>query len=330
METINQFRSKNLLVTGGAGFIGSNFIKYLFEKYQDLKIFNLDLLTYAGSEENTVSFINKKNYKFIHGDICNYNLVDEIFKKYSIDGVINFAAESHVDNSIKFPDIFINTNVNGTFNLLKCCFNNWMISPGLFKKGFEKARFHQVSTDEVYGSITNGSFDEKSTYNPNSPYSASKASADLLVRSFTKTYSLDSTISVCSNNYGPNQNQEKLLPKLLSFLKSGKRFPLYGKGENIRDWIHVDDHCNAIDLIFNFSEIGEKFNIASGQEYSNIQIINYLNSIAKLKLNFDYVVDRFGHDFRYSVKTDKIKNQLNWKPKSNILDYLKNQILQLQ
>ena len=230
METINEFRSKNLLVTGGSGFIGSNFIKYLFEKYRDLKIFNLDKLSYAGSEENTVSFIGKKNYKFIHGDICNYKLVDEIFKKYSIDGVINFAAESHVDNSIKSPDIFVKTNINGTFNLLKCSYLNWMLSPGVFKKEFENARFHQVSTDEVYGSINEGSFTESSPYNPNSPYSSSKASADMIVRSFHITYGLNTTISISSNNFGDNQNKEKLIPKIFDCYNNGKTFPLYGNG----------------------------------------------------------------------------------------------------
>ena len=323
MNIKKQFRSKNLLVSGGAGFIGSNFIKYILDKYENVKIFNVDLLTYAGNLENTNGFKSNDNYKFFHGDICNYNFIDNIFKTYKIDGVINFAAESHVDNSIKHPDIFIKTNVNGTFNLLKCSYEHWMVSPGVLKDGFEHARFHQISTDEIYGTISAGSFDEKSQFNPNSPYSASKASADMLVRSYNQTFSLNVTTSICSNNYGPNQNDEKLIPKLIKYISNGKKFPLYGSGNNIRDWIHVKDHCEAINLIFNMSESGHKYNVASGEEYSNIEIINYLNLISENKLNFEKVPDRFGHDLRYSLDTNKIKKQFNWSPKNKLFEYFK-------
>ena len=210
-----KFRSKNLLVTGGAGFIGSNFINYFFKKYNSTNIINLDLLTYAGNLDNLNNISNNPSYTFIHGDICDKKLVDDIFLKYKIDGVINFAAETHVDNSIKKPDIFIKTNINGVFNILQIAYKYWMNKPFKIDTGFELARFHQISTDEVYGSIESGSFTENSRYSPNSPYSASKASADMLVRSFNKTYGLNTTISICSNNFGPNQNAEKFIPKII-------------------------------------------------------------------------------------------------------------------
>ena len=266
-----KFSSKNLLVTGGAGFIGSNFICYLLDKYSDINIINLDLLTYAGNLKNLKTIQDNKRYKFIQGDICDEKLLENIFSEFNIDGVINFAAESHVDNSIIKPEIFIKTNVNGVFNLLNCAYNYWIDKPFKVKKGFELARFHQISTDEVYGTIDKGSFTEENKYAPNSPYSASKASADLIVRSFNKTYGLNTTISVSSNNFGMNQNKEKFIPKIINRLKNNESIPVYGNGENIRDWIFVNDHCIAIDLIFNNSDSGSTYNVGGNNELSNMQ-----------------------------------------------------------
>ena len=326
-----KFRSKNLLITGGSGFIGSNFINYFLKKYHETNVINLDLLTYAGNPINTNDFENNPRYKFVYGDIRDIKLIENIFKKYSIDGVINFAAETHVDNSIKNPEVFIQTNVNGTFNLLNAAYKTWCQSPFSVRKQYKMARFHQISTDEVYGSIERGSFKESSKYMPNSPYSASKASGDLLVRSFNKTFGLNTTISICSNNYGLNQHQEKLIPKIINCILENKGIPLYGDGNNQRDWINVNDHCSAIDLIFNNARTASTYNIGSKQEYSNIDMINLIFQIMKkinpkLKLNIKYVKDRYGHDFRYSVDTNKIKNDLGWTPfvslKSGLEDYI--------
>ena len=315
-----KFNSKNLLVTGGAGFIASNFIEFLLSRYDDLRIINLDCLTYAGKIENTKLFEKNTNYKFIKGNICDQNLVEKIFLENEIDGVINFAAETHVDNSITNPEVFIKTNINGVFNLLNCAYNYWMHKPFKLKKGFELARFHQISTDEVYGSIDKGSFSEKSNYAPNSPYSASKASADMIVRSFNKTYGLNTTISISSNNFGKNQNAEKFIPKIIDYLKNNKAIPVYGNGSNIRDWIYVDDHCNAIDLIYNNSSAGDIYNIGGSNELTNLELIDIIYEIMSNKLsckkNIDFVKDRFGHDKRYSLNCNKIKEDLNWLPKS--------------
>ena len=307
--------SKNLLVTGGAGFIGSNFIKYMLDNYDNIRIVNLDALTYAGNLDNLKSIENNDSHKFIHGDICDKDLVERIFLNNQIDGVINFAAETHVDNSIKSPDVFIKTNVNGVFNLLNIAYKFWMKKPFVVKSKYASARFHQISTDEIYGSIDKGSFCEDSRYAPNSPYSASKASADMIVRSFNKTYGMNTTISVCTNNFGINQNQEKFIPTVINSIINNKSIPVYGDGMNIRDWIFVDDHCNGIDLVFNNSKSGEIYNIAGENEFTNIQIINLIyDSINKIapnliqhKLNIKFVNDRFGHDRRYSLDISKIK-----------------------
>ena len=243
-----------------------------------------------------------------------------IFLNYKIDSVINFAAESHVDNSISGPEIFIKTNINGTFNLLKVAYECWMISPFKTRPNFKNARFHQISTDEVYGSIDNGSFKESSPYQPNSPYSSSKASADMLVRSFYKTYGLNTTISISSNNYGTNQNKEKFIPKTINSIISGKPVEIYGNGKNIRDWIFVYDHCQAIELIFKNAKSGEKYNVGGGFEISNIDLVKLIhqkiNSIVNKNLKIKFVNDRFGHDFRYSINNNKIYNNLGWKPLS--------------
>jgi len=307
-----EFRSKNLLITGGAGFIGSHFIKYIFNKYNSIKIINLDKLTYASNLDNLNSVKNYPNYTFIKGDICDSHLLEKIFEEYSIDGVINFAAESHVDNSIANPKIFIKSNINGVFNLLSTAYKFWFNSPFNLKHNFKYARFHQISTDEVYGSIRNSSFCESSAYSPNSPYSASKASADMLVRSFNKTYGLNTTISISTNNYGLNQNSEKLIPKVISCLKNNMNIPIYGDGKNIRDWIFVEDNSRAIDLIFNKSKPGEVFNVGGGNEFSNLELVNMIGKLSNITPKINFVSDRHGHDFRYSVNTSKIKRDLNF------------------
>ena len=317
-----EFRSKNLLVTGGAGFIGSNFIEYILKKHKSIKIYNLDLLTYAGNLENTDSFMDNPNYFFIKGDISDKNLVESLFDKYEIDGVINFAAESHVDNSIINPEIFIKTNINGVFNLLNICYMKWMNSNFKPKIKFKHSRFHQISTDEIYGSIAKGSFSEENQYKPNSPYSASKASADMLVRSFNKTYGLNTTITISSNNFGKNQHKEKFIPKIINCLMNKKSIPVYGDGLNVRDWINVIDHCEAIITVFNNSLSGEIYNIGANNEISNLELINKLycelKKSHKIEKKIKFIDDRFGHDRRYSLNVTKIFNDLNWKAKRKI------------
>ena len=322
-----KFKSKNLLVTGGSGFIGSNFIKYFFETYDNVNIYNLDLLTYAGNIENTNDFKCNKKYRFIHGSICDRVLVEKIFAEYNIDGVINFAAESHVDNSIIYPEKFIDTNINGVFILLNVAFKNWMSGPFRKKKLFKNARFHQVSTDEVYGSILKGMFNEDSNFKPNSPYSSSKASAEMIIRSFNNTFGLNTTISICSNNYGPNQNKEKFIPKVLDCLIKNKPIPVYGNGNNIRNWIHVDDHCSAIIKIFNDADDGKRYNVGTDFEVSNIQLIELIvNELSHIKINvkpkISFVTDRFGHDHRYSLNSEKIFKELGWKSKKELKNFI--------
>ena len=319
-------RCKNLLVTGGAGFIGSNFIDYMLDNYSDLNIYNFDLLTYAGNLKNTINFKNDKRYTFIKGDICNKELLEKIFNKYKIDGIVNFAAESHVDNSIKNPEIFINTNINGVFNLLTVAYNFWMISPHKIKDDFTNARFLQISTDEVYGSAISSSFSELSAYNPNSPYSASKASADMLVRSFSVTFGLNVVCTISSNNYGENQHKEKFIPKIFECIRKNKKIPVYGNGKNIRDWIYVKDNCKAIDLVFNNAVSGSKYNIGSNNELSNIQLIEKIFNISGKKVDINFINDRFGHDFRYSLDTSKIRKDLNWKVEYTLDDYISQNI----
>lgn len=323
-----KFNSKNLLVTGGAGFIGANFINYFLDKYNDTNIINLDLLTYAGNLDNLKNINVNTRYKFIHGDICNNKLVNKIFSEYKIDGVINFAAETHVDNSITNPDKFIKTNINGVFNLINTAYKFWMDKPFRIKNKYSLARFHQISTDEVYGSIDDGSFTEECKYYPNSPYSASKASADMIVRSFNKTYGLNTTISICSNNYGPYQNKEKFIPKLIDCLINNKSIPIYGDGMNVRDWIYVLDHCRAIDVIFCNAKSGSVYNVGAENELTNLDLLNILyekiNYKNKINKKIKFIKDRHGHDYRYSVDIAKIKNDFNWKPLYNFKDNLLN------
>ncbi|MFA9557760.1 dTDP-glucose 4,6-dehydratase [Evansella sp. AB-rgal1] len=317
---------KAILVTGGLGFIGSNFIQYFLKKYEQYHVINLDKVTYAAQEFDS-EIEASPTYTFIKGSIENKELVEYIFKEYDIKGVIHFAAESHVDNSINDPEIFIKTNVMGTFNLLNNAYKYWMDGVNIVKTGYETSRFHHISTDEVYGSLSDiGAFSEESKYAPNSPYSASKASSDLLVRSYFKTYGLNVVTSNCSNNYGPRQNKEKLIPTVIHSALTGKEIPVYGDGRNIRDWLHVEDHTSAIDLIFHQGVTGETYNIGSDNEWSNIQLVQELCTILDEKaadilenLHLDsfhhlicFVHDRPGHDWRYAIDSTKIREELGW------------------
>ena len=306
---------KNILVTGGSGFIGSNYIDYILNKYTLLNVINVDVLNYAGNLQNTLKFQNNPNYNFIKGNICDYDLINNIFKEKKIDGVVNFAAQSHVDNSIKNPDIFVETNILGVHNLLKISYENWMDNPFQYKKDFQHARFHQISTDEVYGSINVGSFNENSKYKPNSPYSASKASADMLVRSYNRTYGLNTSISVSSNNFGENQHNEKFIPTIINCIINKTPIPLYGDGSNIRDWIFVKDNCKMIDVIFNNAISGSIYNVGAENELTNLQIIEIIYSIVNdlipSKLIINNIKDRPGHDFRYSLDINKFKSDFN-------------------
>ena len=291
-----------ILVTGGAGFIGSCFIRHELTKHPDYKIINLDALTYCGNIDNLKDIEKNKNYKFVHGNICDRNLVRDLVKE--ADCVINFAAESHVDNSIKHPEIFIETNVQGTLNLLQAC------------KEIGIERYLQVSTDEVYGSLgKTGYFYETTPLAPNSPYSASKASADLLVRAYRETYGLPTLNTRCSNNYGPYQYPEKLIPFFISKLLKGEKVPVYGDGLNVRDWLYVYDHCEAIDIVLHSGKIGEIYNIGGHNEKTNLEITHLiLNAMGKDESSIEYVQDRLGHDRRYAISNDKITSELGWKP----------------
>lgn len=327
------FRCKNLLLTGGAGFIGSNFIKYFFEKYDKTNIINLDALTYAGNLKNLSSIQNNGRYRFIEGNICDKDLVEKIFSKYEIDGVINFAAESHVDNSILNPDIFIKTNINGVYNLLSTAFKYWMDKPFKVKDKFKNSRFHQISTDEVYGSINSGSFSEESKYSPNSPYSSSKASADMIVRSFNKTFGLDTTISISSNNFGPNQHKEKFIPMIINSLLENKKIKVYGDGNNIRDWIYVIDNCKAIDKIFCEAKSGKVYNVSGENELNNLELIDIIYELmskyVEVHKQIEFVKDRFGHDKRYSLSQEKFKRELHWEHQINFKISLEKYITNL-
>ena len=298
---------KKILITGGAGFIGANFVHYILNKYDDYKVFNLDKLTYAANLDNLSSIENNNNYIFIKGDICNKEFIENLFKKENFDIVVNFAAESHVDRSISDPSIFINTNVVGTQILLDAC------------KKYNVSRFHQVSTDEVYGDLpldrSDLLFNENNNINPSSPYSASKASADLIVKAYYKTFNLPVTISRCSNNYGKFQHEEKLIPLMIKRALNNDKLPVYGNGLNVRDWLHVYDHCSAIDLIIHEGKVGEIYNVGGNNEKSNIEIVKeILATLGKSEELIYYVKDRKGHDLRYAINSLKLQNELNWKP----------------
>lgn len=316
--------SQAILVTGGAGFIGSNFVPYFCKKYPDYHIINLDKLTYAGNLNNLSECANMLNYTFVQGDICDETLVGDLFNQYDIRGVIHFAAESHVDNSIKNPKAFIQTNIEGTFTLLNAAFKHWMSGPNQVKAGYEKCRFHHISTDEVYGALgKEGFFSEQTPYRPNSPYSASKASSDFLVRAYFHTYGMNVTTSNCSNNYGPKQHEEKLIPHMIKLALELKPLPIYGSGQNVRDWLYVLDHCKAIDLIFHNGKAGETYNIGGHNERNNIEIVHRICAIldekrpradgAKYADLITFVQDRAGHDFRYAIDASKIERELGWK-----------------
>jgi len=291
-----------ILVTGGAGFIGSCFVRHMLKKHPDYKIINLDALTYCGNIENLKDIENNPNYMFVHGNICDKKLVREIISE--CDCVVNFAAESHVDNSIKNPEIFIETNVQGTLNLLQA------------SKELGVERYLQVSTDEVYGTLgKDGYFYETTPLAPNSPYSASKASADMLVRAYRETYGLPTLNTRCSNNYGPYQYPEKLIPFFISKLKKGEKVPVYGDGLNVRDWLYVYEHCEAIDVVLHKGKVGEVYNIGGHNEKTNLEITKIILSLmGKDESSIEYVQDRLGHDRRYAISNDKITSELGWKP----------------
>jgi len=312
----------NILVTGCAGFIGSNFVPYFMEKYPEYNIVNLDLLTYAGNLENLKEVETNPKYKFIKGNICNRELVEFIFNEYDINGVIHFAAESHVDNSIKDPSVFIETNVNGTFTLLDVAQKYWMEKPFTYKEKYKGSRFHHISTDEVYGTLNESNlFTEETPYAPNSPYSASKASSDMIVRSYQETYGLNSVITNCSNNYGAKQHDEKLIPTIIRKALAKEFIPIYGDGKNIRDWLYVLDHCKGIDLVYHTGKEGNVYNIGGRNERTNLQIVDRICSILdeKVPTNKSYkelitfVEDRAGHDRRYAIDATKIETELGWK-----------------
>lgn len=317
---------RNFLVTGGAGFIGSNFIPYFLESNQDVHLVNLDLLTYAGDLENLKEVGNHARYTFVKGDICDRELVASLFNQYHFQGVLHFAAESHVDNSIKNPDAFIKTNVFGTFTLLDVARNHWMDSPNEYKNEFSKARFLHVSTDEVYGTLGKiGLFTEQTAYAPNSPYSASKASSDFMVRSYFHTYGMNVVTTNCSNNYGPKQHDEKLIPTIIRKAISEENIPIYGDGQNIRDWLYVLDHCKGIELVFKNGVNGETYNIGGRNERNNLYIANKICEIldekkpkgTSYKEQISFVTDRPGHDFRYAIDATKIESDLGWKADEN-------------
>ena len=339
--------NKTILLTGCAGFIGSNFVPYFLEKYPNYNLVNLDLLTYAGDLENLKERENNPNYKFIKGDICNRELVEFIFSEYDIRGVIHFAAESHVDNSIKNPGVFVQTNVNGTFTLIDVAYKYWMNKPFTYKDEYQECRFHHISTDEVYGTLSldpNDLFTEKTPYAPNSPYSASKASSDMIIRAYNETYGLNTVITNCSNNYGPKQHDEKLIPTIIRNALLGNPIPIYGDGKNIRDWLYVLDHCKGIDLVFHNGKTGETYNIGGRNERTNLQIVDRICQILDEKVPLSemglqshqkaedkssvpniksykelitFVEDRAGHDRRYAIDATKLENELGWKADEN-------------
>jgi len=335
---------KNILLTGTAGFIGSNFVPYFLEKYPEYNLINLDLLTYAGNLENLKECESNPRYKFIKGDICNRELVEFIFREYDINGVIHFAAESHVDNSIKNPGVFIETNVNGTFTLIDVARDYWMDAPFKYKERYVTPtsvgmgdskepvetgvteptlpRFHHISTDEVYGTLNETDlFTEETPYAPNSPYSASKASSDMIVRSYQETYGLNTVITNCSNNYGPKQHDEKLIPTIIRKCLTGESIPIYGDGKNIRDWLYVLDHCKGIDIVYHTGKEANVYNIGGRNERTNLQIVDAICSILDEKVPKEksykelitFVEDRAGHDRRYAIDATKLETELGWK-----------------
>lgn len=321
---------KTLLVTGGAGFIGSNFIHLMLKKHPDYLIVNIDILTYAGNLENLKDIEGSPKYIFVKGDIRDRSLIDSLFEKYAFDHVVNFAAESHVDRSITDPEIFLTTNVLGTQVLLDACKIHWSLEPEnkychMYKSG---VKFQQVSTDEVYGTLGNtGMFLETMPLMPNSPYSASKASADMFVRAYHETFGLPVNVTRCSNNYGPYQFPEKLIPLMINNCLHDRQLPIYGDGMQIRDWLHVSDHCEAIDIVLHNGEIGEVYNIGGNNERANINIVKLIvKTVGKNETLITYVKDRPGHDRRYAIDNSKITTKLGWKPKYTFDEGIKETI----
>ena len=309
---------RNILITGGAGFIGSHVVRLFVQRYPDYRIVNLDLLTYAGNLANLKDVEDAPNYTFVRADICDYERVVEIFREYEIDGVVHLAAESHVDRSIKDPFTFARTNVMGTLSLLQAARVCW-------NGNYEGKRFYHISTDEVYGALEfdDTLFTEQTKYDPHSPYSAAKASSDHFVRAYHDTYGLPTIVTNCSNNYGPYQFPEKLIPLFINNIRKGKSLPVYGKGENVRDWLYVEDHARAIDLIFHEGKVAETYNIGGFNEWRNIDLIKVLiKTVDRLLGNpeghslglITYVTDRLGHDARYAIDSSKLKNELGWEP----------------
>ncbi len=322
-------KQKNILITGGAGFIGSHVVRLMVHKYPETNFVNLDLLTYAGNLENVADVAGNPNYTFVRGDIRNAEFLKDLFEKYNFDGVIHLAAESHVDRSIENPLAFVETNVLGTVNLLNTARNWW-------QDDFDDKLFYHISTDEVYGSLgKTGLFTEQTPYDPHSPYSASKAASDHFVRSYHNTYGMPTVISNCSNNYGPNQFPEKLIPLFINNIKNNKPLPVYGDGQYTRDWLYVLDHARAIDTIFNHGKSGETYNVGGFNEYTNIDLIHLLCDLMDDKLNrpagtsrqlITFVKDRPGHDKRYAIDATKIKRELGWQPSVNFEEGLSKTI----
>lgn len=330
---------RTYLVTGGAGFIGSNYIQYMFRKYgKDIRIINVDVLTYAGNLENLKAVEDYDNYTFVRADICDSDAIRKIFKENDIDRVVHFAAESHVDRSILNPEVFVKTNVLGTLVMLNAAKEAWELPDGTYK---EDKRFLHVSTDEVYGSLEEDGtyFYETTPIDPHSPYSASKASSDMLVKAYIDTYKFPANITNCSNNYGPYQFPEKLIPLIINNALQGKKLPVYGDGKNVRDWLYVDDHAKAIDMVQESGRLGERYNIGGHNEKQNIEIINIiLETLIEMLPDSDprkanvskdlitYVTDRKGHDRRYAIAPDKIKAEIGWYPETMFAEGIKKTI----
>ena len=332
MQTQNL--THTIIVTGGAGFIGSHLVKRLVSNYPDTLIVNLDALTYAGNLENLKEIESSPNYRFVRADICDVETIKQIFNKFRPDGVIHLAAESHVDRSITDPLAFAQTNVLGTINLLRASQDLWESMPDRFNG----KKFHHVSTDEVYGALTPGDgqlFRETTRYNPHSPYSASKASSDHFVRAWHDTYGLPTVVTNCSNNYGPNQFPEKLIPLFINNIRNGRPLPVYGTGENIRDWLYVEDHAEALDLVFHKGTPGETYNIGGLNEWRNIDLVKALadtvdsalgNPAGQSRQLITFVSDRKGHDMRYAIDASKIERELGWKPRTEFIDGLRQTV----
>ena len=321
---------KNVLVTGGAGFIGSNFVHYLLKHYADIHVINLDVLTYAGNLENLVSVQEDPRYSFVKGDICDRKQLDELFERNQIDTVVNFAAESHVDRSIMNPEIFLMTNIIGTQTLLEAAKHAWKVEPDnkYSSEYLPGVRYLQVSTDEVYGALgKTGTFTETTPLSPNSPYSASKASADMIVRAYHETYGMPVNVTRCSNNYGPYQFPEKLIPLMINNCLHEKKLPVYGDGMQIRDWLYVEDHCSAICAVLEKGKVSEIYNVGGNNEKANIEIVStLLHNLGKDESLITHVQDRPGHDRRYAIDNTKITSQLGWSPSYTFEEGMKQTI----